>query len=83
MGQQAGLDGPARALGDHLQVGIYATDEELVGFVARLRELFAEFAALGPRPDRTRRLLTTVLLPAADGQAAAPDRAGPAEPDRR
>ncbi|MFG3601584.1 helix-turn-helix domain-containing protein [Micromonospora chersina] len=73
----------ARDLAGYRQNAFYATDAELVGFVTRLRELFAEYAALGPGADRTRRLLTTVLLPAADAQESAPDRAGQAAPDRR
>ncbi|SCF12912.1 Helix-turn-helix domain-containing protein [Micromonospora viridifaciens] len=72
----------ARDVAGYRQNAFYATDEELLGFAARLRELFAEYAALGPRPDRTRRLLTTVLLPATAHEAA-PERAGTAEPDRR
>lgn len=73
----------ARDLAGYRQNAFYATDAELTGFVTRLRELYAEYAALGPRPDRTRRLFTTVLLPTTDGQEAVPDRAGEAEPDRR
>ncbi|MFG1655355.1 helix-turn-helix domain-containing protein [Micromonospora chersina] len=70
----------ARDLAGYRQNAFYATDAELVGFVTRMRELFAEYAALGPGEDRTRRLFTTVLLPAADAPEPAPDRAGQAEP---
>ncbi|MFF4891914.1 helix-turn-helix domain-containing protein [Micromonospora chersina] len=73
----------ARDLAGYRQNAFYATDAELVGFVTRLRKLFAEYAALGPGADRTRRLFTTVLLPAADAPESAPDRVGQAEPDRR
>ncbi|MEU1837484.1 helix-turn-helix domain-containing protein [Micromonospora chersina] len=72
----------ARDLAGYRQNAFYATDAELVGFVTRLRELFAEYAALGPGADRTRRLFTTVLLPAADAPESTPDRTGQAEPDR-
>ncbi|MGW9193041.1 helix-turn-helix domain-containing protein [Micromonospora chersina] len=72
----------ARDLAGYRQNAFYATDAELAGFVTRMRELFAEYAALGPGPDRTRRLFATVLLPAADAPEPAPDRAGQAEPDR-
>ncbi|MCI4062870.1 helix-turn-helix domain-containing protein [Micromonospora sp. R77] len=54
----------ARDLAGYRQNAFHATDAELAEFVTRLRALFAEYATLDPGPDRTRRLLTTVLLPA-------------------
>ncbi|NES13738.1 MULTISPECIES: helix-turn-helix domain-containing protein [Micromonospora] len=75
------LDGGGGDLGRDLagyrQNAFHATDGETVEFISRLQALFAEYAALGPGPGRTRRLLTTVLLPAAGsttGQEESPDR---------
>ncbi|MBL6277460.1 helix-turn-helix domain-containing protein [Micromonospora fiedleri] len=69
----------ARDLVGYRQNAFYVTDAELVEFITRMRELFAEYAALGPGPDRVRRLFTTVLLPAdpvqADGTGGAPSDA--------
>ena len=56
------------------QNAFHATDAETAEFVTRFRELFAEYAALGPGPGRTRRLLTTVLLPGADQERPAERR---------
>ncbi|MGR6319684.1 helix-turn-helix domain-containing protein [Micromonospora soli] len=69
----------ARDLAGYRQNAFHATDAEAAEFVTRLRALFAEYAALGPAPDRTRRLLTTVLLPAARPEGAAADQGAPAE----
>ncbi|MFG2057447.1 helix-turn-helix domain-containing protein [Micromonospora sp. NPDC048930] len=53
-----------RDVAGYRQNAFHATDAEAAEFVTRFRALFAEYAALGPGPGRTRRLLTTVLLPA-------------------
>ncbi|MFC0004579.1 helix-turn-helix domain-containing protein [Micromonospora siamensis] len=55
-----------RDLGGYRQNAFHVTDDELTEFLTRFRALFAEYAALGPGPDRVRRLLTTVLLPSPD-----------------
>ena len=70
----------ARDLAGYRQNAFHATDEELTAFVTRFRALFAEYAALDARPDRTRRLLTTVLLPARP-TALRDDAGGPAAQD--
>ncbi|MGW5672471.1 helix-turn-helix domain-containing protein [Micromonospora sp. NPDC003776] len=66
-----------RDLAGYRQNAFHATDAEAIEFITRLQALFAEYAALGPGPDRTRRLLTTVLLPAPEAttnQDEPPDR---------
>ena len=63
-----------RDVAGYRQNAFHATDAETADFVTRFRELFAEYAALGPGPGRTRRLLTTVLLPAADQERPADRR---------
>ncbi|MGC5030373.1 helix-turn-helix domain-containing protein [Micromonospora sp. DT229] len=66
----------ARDLVGYRQNAFYASDAEVVEFITRMRELFAEYAALGPGPDRVRRLFTTLLLPAqADGPGTVPSEA--------
>ncbi|MBY8874951.1 helix-turn-helix domain-containing protein [Micromonospora sp. PLK6-60] len=66
----------ARDLGGYRQNALHTTDAETAEFLSRWRALFAEYAALGPGPGRTRRLLTTVLLPAADPHPGADPRPG-------
>jgi DNA-binding HxlR family transcriptional regulator len=61
----------ARDMAGYRQNALYLSDEELAAFAAELSELFRSRAELGPGPGRTRRLLTTVLLPAADPTGAA------------
>ena len=46
---------------------MYLTDEEMSQVVRELRALLHPWIALPPAPGRTRRLLTTVLLPDATG----------------
>lgn len=53
-----------RDLAGYRQNAFHATDAELAEFVTRFRALFEEYAGRGAAPGRTRRLLTTVLLPA-------------------
>ena len=64
----------ARDVAGYRQNAFHATDAETAEFVTRFRELFAEYAALGPGPGRSRRLLTTVLLPGADQERPAERR---------
>ncbi|MET7835660.1 helix-turn-helix domain-containing protein [Micromonospora sediminicola] len=71
------LDGGGGDLGrdqaGYRQNAFHASDAETAEFVARFRGLFAEYAALPAGPGRSRRLLTTVLLPGGEGA----DRSGP------
>jgi predicted DNA-binding transcriptional regulator YafY len=46
------------------QAGFYATDAEVDQLIADLRAAIAPLAGAGPGEGRTRRLLTTVLMPA-------------------
>ena len=52
------------------QNAMYLTDEELSAVVDELRAVLQPRIALPPAPGRTRRLLTTVLLPDAAGPTA-------------
>ncbi|MDI6101863.1 helix-turn-helix domain-containing protein [Actinoplanes sp. NEAU-A12] len=54
----------ARDLVGYRQAGFYATDEELLGVIAAVQAAVRPYLAAGPAPGRTRRLLSTVLLPA-------------------
>ncbi|GAA1775329.1 helix-turn-helix domain-containing protein [Luedemannella helvata] len=54
---------PASDLVGYRQVALHLTDEELVELITELRELIARRMALSPE-GRTRRLLTTILMPA-------------------
>jgi DNA-binding HxlR family transcriptional regulator len=67
----------ARDLAGYRQAGFYATDEELRGAVAAIQAAVLPLIQAGPGPGRTRRLLTTMLLPAPE---SAPP-AGPVTPD--
>ncbi|MDD9207837.1 hypothetical protein PU560_15380 [Georgenia sp. 10Sc9-8] len=55
---------PGRDRVGYRQVGFYATDEEVDALLRTVREALARLAGNGPGDGRTRRLLTTVLLPA-------------------
>lgn len=52
------------------QTAMYLTDEEMSEVVDELRAVLHPRIALPPAPGRTRRLLTTVLLPDAAGSTA-------------
>ena len=56
----------ARDLAGYRQNAFYATDAEAERFLVELRALFETYAAHGPGPQRRRRLLATVLLPATE-----------------
>ncbi|GAA3155869.1 helix-turn-helix domain-containing protein [Planomonospora alba] len=45
------------------QTALWLSDEEFAAFVADLRAVFEARAANGPREGRTRRMVTTVLMP--------------------
>lgn len=56
----------ARDLVGYGQVGLQLTDEEMQEFLADLQAVVLPRLANQPGPGRTRRLFTTVLLPASD-----------------
>lgn len=62
-----------RDLVGYRQTGFYASDAELEAVIAALRAAVAPQADVGPGPGRTRRLLTTMLLPAPHPPAGASD----------
>ena len=66
---------PARDLVGFTKNAMYLTDEELAEVVEELRALLHPRLALPPAPGRTRRLLTTVLLP--DAAAPTTEAGGP------
>lgn len=49
------------------QLGLNLTDEEMVAFLTELQAVVLPRLALEPTPERTRRIFTTVLMPARDG----------------
>lgn len=51
------------------QAGFYATDDEMRDVIAAVRAAVHPLADRGPAPGRTRRLFTTVLLPAPESGA--------------
>lgn len=55
---------PGRDRVGYRQVGFYATDEEVDSLLRTVREALGRLTGHGPGEGRTRRLLTTVLLPA-------------------
>ncbi len=60
-----------RDLVGYRQAGFYATDEELREVVTALRAAVHPLVQLGPGPGRSRRLLTTVLMPAPEAATPA------------
>ena len=56
----------AHDLVGYRQAGFYATDDELEQVLSVIREAVGQLQAAEPTPDRRRRLLTTVLMPAQD-----------------
>jgi hypothetical protein len=60
----AGAPDLVRDLVGYRQAGFYATDDELREVIAAVQAAVRPYVAAGPGPGRTRRLLTTVLLPA-------------------
>ncbi|MEV4654656.1 helix-turn-helix domain-containing protein [Micromonospora sp. NPDC049301] len=53
----------ARDLVGYRQSGMHLTDEELLELIRDLGEVLAPRLALPPSPERTRRILTTILVP--------------------
>ncbi|GAA2395513.1 helix-turn-helix domain-containing protein [Dactylosporangium salmoneum] len=46
------------------QVALHLSDEETVAFLGELRALLVRWVEVQPGPDRTRRLLTSIVMPA-------------------
>ena len=53
----------ARDLVGYRQLALHLTDEETVGMLTEMSEVVARYVDRAPGPDRTRRILTTVLMP--------------------
>jgi predicted ArsR family transcriptional regulator len=53
----------ARDLVGYRQTGMHLTDDELLELIRDLGEVLAPRLALPPSPERTRRILTTILVP--------------------
>lgn len=66
----AGPPDLVRDLVGYRQAGFYATDEELTEVIAAVQAALRPLAGAGPAPGRTRRLLSTVLMPAPESGPA-------------
>lgn len=53
----------ARDLVGYRQLALHLTDEETVGMLTEMSEVVARYVDHAPGPDRTRRILSTVLMP--------------------
>ncbi len=53
-----------RDLAGYRQAGFYATDEELGDVIADIQAAVRPYLEAGPAPGRSRRVLSTILLPA-------------------
>lgn len=66
----AGTPDLARDLAGYRQAGFYATDAELLDVVAAIQAAVRPRLEAGPGSGRTRRLLSTILLPASESPTA-------------
>ncbi len=74
--QRGSVDFVADGVG-YRQIPLELSDQEFAELAGRLNAALAPVIANRPRPDRTRRMLTTILMPTAYSPASSPHLKGP------